>query len=474
VPAATGTATCPFTTITAALNYAAAIQADAGTVGDAGPPAVTIHVAAGTYTAAGGETFPLQVRGVSLVGAGAASTIVQGEGVYDHSAQGGQFPANNLNITLLIGAHNAPTTISGITAKPLVVSPNAGDETHLAVDCDRGNITTQGYLAQAQVPAPNTLLKDVVVESGYMRPVIVTNTVPPTGTLPYQSGCNIKVTGSTVKGGPTIGIWALGAGRTNYNAYTVALAFGDDNAAQNVLSGFTDPSGTAYGIVAWDGTASLVIANSTFSGNQYGASLTQHQYPDAGAPFNYFEVRSSTFTGNTVRGFEINNAARLARFTNNTFTGNTNASGSAAAVSIDMGGATPSSVNGPGILYARGNKLIGNDNGLVFTNSNPSLGIDYAEDWGTATDPGKNEFRCNSALSDAGAAGHDFIVQPTAAVQISLVGNSWDQAPPNTVGISDGGNSPNGTDLTYTAGSTAPNAGNATVATDPCPVGRVP
>jgi hypothetical protein len=62
----TGIASCPLRTITSALAVAS--------------PGATIQVAAGTYDAALGESFPLVVRGVSIVGAGSATTTISGRG----------------------------------------------------------------------------------------------------------------------------------------------------------------------------------------------------------------------------------------------------------------------------------------------------------------------------------------------------------------------------------------------------------
>ncbi len=82
-PAATSGsgAVCPYATITAAVQ---------GVTGGSNP--VTIHVSAGTYDVGHGETFPIVVRGpISIVGAGAGNTIVNGFGYIAHQVDQGVF-----------------------------------------------------------------------------------------------------------------------------------------------------------------------------------------------------------------------------------------------------------------------------------------------------------------------------------------------------------------------------------------------
>src|SRR5262249_51237019 len=74
----TGSQGCPYKTISDALAVAGSSQSATR----------TIHLAAGTYST--NEIFPIVVRnGISLVGAGAASTTIQGEGALNHASAGG-------------------------------------------------------------------------------------------------------------------------------------------------------------------------------------------------------------------------------------------------------------------------------------------------------------------------------------------------------------------------------------------------
>ncbi len=467
----TGTATCPYKTITTALDAARSIAS-----------VTTVHVAAGTYSA--GETFPLEVRGISLVGAGPTLTTVVGEGIYDHSTAGGQFPEQNLNLTFLLGSNTAGTSLSGVTVKPATISTEL-DEQHIGILCDRGSITIPGF--QSSVPAPNTFVDDAVIEVGYGYAMIVSTTSPASpASLTYQSGCNAKVTGTTFKGGLGAGVWAVGGGRNKTagtEQYSVALAFGDDTRGQNIMTGFTYPitsmpPGNGIGVMSWDGVSSVVVANSRFEAGQNGIVVTQHAAPDNSAVFQYFEVRTSTFTNLSNLAVYVDSAARLAKLTNNTFTGNTNNAGTAVGVCLGITGNTPSSLNAPAILSARGNRFIGNDNGVVYTYmpdafQAPALTLGGPDDWGTTAQPGGNVFRCNGVL--AGGAGFDFEIAPGASRQITLAGNAWDHSPSNVIGSSAPAAAPNGTDVTYNNADTAPDVSDATLATSiPCPAGRTP
>jgi hypothetical protein len=458
----TGTDTCPFTTITAAIKARAAL-----------PTVKTIHVAPGKYAA--GESFPLQVRGFALIGAGADSTIVEGEGTYDHSVEGGQFPYSTLNVSVITGAHDADSTIRGISVKPVVLSTAA--DLHIGVMCDRGNLVdvyTPG--TDAKLPPPNTLLDDVTIQPGYGRTMMITTTSTSLVALPYESGCNVKIIGSKFMGGPGSGIWALGAGNDDGNGHKehiVAAELGEDGKQKNLLTGYTNANGNAFALMGWDHVFSFKIANTAFESNDWGLAITQHAGAD---PYvlNKYELRTSTFTKITQRAAQYDGNARLTRFEDNTFTDVTNAQGTAVGLYLGIANSTVSDATAPGVLKARRNKFVGNDNGVVYgydRSTAPEIKFSN-QDWGTAADKGSNVFRCNSS-NVAAAAGYDVRVQGSASNPMLFVGNAWDHAPVVTASLAEPRSAANATDLTYKAGVIA-DVSFATVATDACPQGRTP
>ncbi len=80
---------------------------------------------------------------------------------------------------------------------------------------------------------------------------------------------------------------------------------------------------------------------------------------------------------------------------------------------------------------ARGNTIIGNDIGIDVEANAFVAGTRPSFDWGTAADPGKNVFACNSS-AHAGNIGGDFRFEMAvgSTVTILLAGNKWDHMPP--------------------------------------------
>src|SRR5579859_6993990 len=94
----TGSAVCPFITISDAARLAAST------------PGTTIHVAAGTYSESTGEQFPIDLRGgTSLIGAGAGVTIVDGGFLREFQM--------SWRMTLLIGDELETSRLSGVTVR---------------------------------------------------------------------------------------------------------------------------------------------------------------------------------------------------------------------------------------------------------------------------------------------------------------------------------------------------------------------
>jgi hypothetical protein len=451
----TGTEACPFKTIGAALGALPSF-----------PQATTLRVAEGVYDAALGESFPIVLRnGVSLLGAGSAKTVLHGQGRYDHTVEGGQFPSASLSPTILLGHESRTTRLEGVTLRP-IADPATVDEDQIGIFCDRGNVTAPGYPATR--PEPNTLVHDVVIESGYSIGAVVTDSAQ-TG-YPSPSACNIKVTGAQFLGGKHVGLWTLGCGRDNSNErgnYWVSATIGEDGPAGAVrFAGYDRPDGRgASGITMWDCTRSLIVTNATFEDSNIGISAVQHE-PSPGDPYEEVIVEKSTFQRLNNAGIGLYLALTIERLTDNSFLGNRapdDAQGNASA--IFMQEATVQ------IKNARRNRFLGNDVALQSFYGSASRSSDF----GTASDPGENLFRCNAAKAGTMRLGGDVLflldTAQSTGLQHSFVGNRWDHAPV-TVATS---LTANGQDLVSTAGAELTfDVSQATVGPVPCPDGASP
>jgi hypothetical protein len=142
----------------------------------------------------------------------------------------------------------------------------------------------------------------------------------------------------------------------------------------------------------------------------------------------------------------------------------------------------------PVVRRARGNTFLGNDLGVVIRSTSTPLVVDAgpSSDFGSATDPGNNTFRCNSAppaLLGYGPGADVYSLAYAASSPsgtIPFEGNVWDHAPPTVVKAPFP--APQGTDvyiLTNDAGvplGATFDVADASFAADgpPCPAGRVP
>jgi hypothetical protein len=440
----TGTAACPFKTVTAALAFA-----DATTK--------TLHVAPGTYDAALGETYPFTLRnGLSLIGAGAATTKLIGQGVVNHSAAGGQFNDAALNVTILAGDATGTTTIQGFTLSPTVTVPTAS---YLGVFCDRGNAAdTKMIPPPATLPTPTTVLSGLTIGPNYDYGVIVSTT-----SVPASNGCNLKMVGSTNTGNNN-GVWALGCGRSAAAAVSVSAQIGDNTAAGS--NTFVNLKGT--GVIVWDCVSPIGIDQNVFDGGPAGMVMTNHSGPAGGdatlSQPNILDVRNNTFKNQTALGFQADRGATVDPFSGNNFTnissGPTGAS-SALAMHLTINAQVPK---------ARNNSFIGNDNALQIDGS-AFVAPRTMMDWGNAADPGNNVFACNSSQI-VGAKGFDlfanFATGTTAT--LSFRSNKWDHVPPTTVATLAA--SANGQDFVNIPAATFDFTG-AAAANVTCPAGHV-
>jgi hypothetical protein len=407
---ATGTESCPFKTIGAAL----------AAISTRGTTDAIVHVAPGTYDAALGETFPLIVRGTSIIGSGSTKTIIKGVSTFDHGALGGAFNAS-YQLTVLAGDAVGQTTIQGVSIQTTATTVTAQ---HVGILCDRGNSPQSFGDAIAE---GNTILRDVAVGPNYETGVVVSTTS--TG---MSSGCNLTALGSTFTGN-SWGIWALGCG-IGAGSVLASVKVGDGTPAGGNTFKDNSPGG---GIVAWDCTHGARILNNTFDGNYEGLQLQQN------GKATKVVVRSNVISNSRFAGIVLYRQPEIAELVDNVIQGSATQAASPATAS-DLGAGLRFVANGqpyPTILKARNNRFINNEIGIHFSGAAGSL---PTSDFGSAADPGGNELACNSSLH-GGVSGGDVIVDTTGSATFPFRGNAWDHATPTTTAA-------DGVDLLTTAG----------------------
>ncbi|HEX3474811.1 MAG TPA: protein kinase [Kofleriaceae bacterium] len=411
---ATGDRDRPYPSITAAIAAA-----------DRSPAASkTIHIAAGTYDT-GRERFPLELRhGVSLIGEAALTTAIRGVGRIDHAAGGTAF-GEPIWLTLLVGDPDATQTIRGISLDPGTVEHQSW-----GIYCDQGN----AYPASSAGRTPNLVI-DQIAAARFDHSIVIG-----TSDRPAPSGCNAVVTRSRIAS-KSIGVFIAGAGFGSNAENRVSARIGGDTAADgNQLIGNRDPERTgsqwrhqATAITVYDSSSPVVIRHNTFSDNDVGIALNNFQNDAESA------VDDNTFTGMTAAAVMLQANYHLQSLTGNRFTGNNAAPGNtqpscgdrlvlATAICIQGYGTRPP---GPQIVRARDNVFAGNDVGVYVEGT--AFAAPRAFDFGTAADPGRNRFECNS--SERAEPGYDvwFNVRGAAAT-IPFAGNAWDHAPPTRGG----------------------------------------
>ena len=430
----TGVAACPLRTLTSALAAAS--------------PGATLQVAAGTYDEALGEVFPLVVRGVSIVGDGVATTTIRGRGHCPAlNPRGPSFV--ECAVALVVGHDTIATSVTGIA-----IASDAGTASgYLGVLCDRGNAPPQ----RGARAAPNTTFDRTSFGPAFGIGIVATTYVDAT---PTRSACNLSVTASTFQGG-LFGVWAVG---DDVDGLRPAVEIGHVGFSRhhNVSKGFE-----ATGVAISDGVGSGRIHDSTFSSSEAGIVIAQHH--DYLPSENHFEISNNQFSALSSTGVHLAFATVVDILSGNTFTGITNAGGTATALLLDGAAIAPPTF--PAVRRARGNSFVGNDIAIEFRGPATLDTLSPAwNDFGTSTDPGGNVFRCNSGTQ--GTTGFDLLVGASAsggALTLPFFGNMWDHSPPTGSGTVDG------TDVRITA-ATPPgvDVGGATIATTACPAGRQP
>ncbi len=441
-----------------------------------GAAARTIHVPAGTFTVPA-ETFPIDLRGgISLVGAGRA-TIVEGAGSTTFAAPqnvlGPLSVAAQVQATLLVGDATKSSRLAALSIQPPAGQAIDGLE---AIVCDRGN-------AGPSAPAPNTLVSGVAI-AGFEVGVRVT-----TSGSGAQSGCNLDLGSSEVKNG-------------SYGVVADGLADGTGAAVQPVtvrLENNTfldiDITGGGYphvlngaGLATCDAVTGVVVTGNRFAQDTMLGDWGIWAVRDGAYDTPGFDIENNEFGPLTNGGIWLWGNVTVDRLVNNRFHDISMAPAaengwlaSGLLVYADVG-FQPGPF--PLVRYARGNSFFANDVGVDFRSAYTALpGNAAGLDFGTAQDPGNNTFRCNSAPAVlAPAAGSDVRMEFRTAVPVVAVpfeGNLWDHAPPS-VSTASWTAAPPGTDVWLAAtdagapmGGSFDFANGTTVATPPCPPGRV-
>ena len=403
----TGTAACPFRTITQALDARRDRPA-------------TIHVAAGSYDAAHGEHFPLVLRGeIDLEGAGADTTHVIGTGTWD--PRGTAAGDDEQHVTVVVGDDRATTRIGGMSFAPGAISADLGT---VGVQCDRGSLGELDHAADAG--PPSTVLHDVEVAS-YTIGVIATDTSRGTG-------CALRLERGFVHHDHW-GVWGLGCGLVSQPPPQITA--GVDVADSRFVEMRDAHGGDGIGIAIWDCTRWFTLRGSTVGSNDVGVAAVNHW-----TPTTHIVIEHDNFVDNLQTGVAIGRAARIDRLVGNTFEGN---SGGPARMIADRGfGLVLDGSNephaSPGVLFARNNSFMEND---VAIELRGGVGFGGPIDFGRADDPGHNELRCNRTIDGSAVPGHDVVVSGRVAphAQLWFAGDVWDHAPPTT------GATPNGADV---------------------------
>ncbi|MEO6500586.1 MAG: putative Ig domain-containing protein [Jatrophihabitantaceae bacterium] len=286
---------------------------------NAGATSSTITVAAGVYTLANGELQMGKVPGsnITLNGAGAGSTIIQGNDT---------FRIFNLDPNLV---GNVTTSISGVTITKGSDSVFGG-----------GGIIAGSTAQPTGAPLDNLTISNSTITANHASGGSNTG-----GGLAFSGG-NLTITNSTISnntsnGAGGSGVWyrAEGTGPVENVTITGTTFSGNTVSTGNVKVG------GALEVQATRGSpVNFNISNSRFISNTVIGSGTGTPIGGAiWAPSGVLNVTESTFTGNSVAGGvspaggAINVSGATANLHYNRFTGNTGASGQ--ALSLESGSA---------------------------------------------------------------------------------------------------------------------------------------
>jgi Protein of unknown function (DUF1565) len=428
----------------------------------------TIHVAAGTYSVGSGESFPIVVRGVSLMGSG-ASTLIVGIGAF-----------NGVQAPSILGDNGLPISPSPVTAS-LVLGDKAGTTrvAHLRVESpsaaapgSEGMICERGSTAAAGVTIPNTWIDDVTVD-GFELALRLTYSL-----APDPQGCSAAVTSSTFTNG-SFGIFADGWARPDGTVLQrVSAQIGDGTpTGGNVFRGFAIPAGPAQflgaGMMTRDAVTGLIVRSNHFSKSDIGIYAAQ----TSGSPGDRFDVEQNDFSLLTNVGIILQGPVTVDPLAGNTIHDITTAGTPQCYPGIGLI-VQASGPTGFPTVRARGNSMFGNDCGVQIR-TYTSYALDTLPDFGTAMDPGGNTFRCNSwapaptcctrcvgGCTGCVGGGDVLVDTPGKTPPLPFEGNVWDHAPPLV--------SPQGDDVVLYSGPSVDFAKASAASTPACPAAHTP
>jgi hypothetical protein len=421
----TGVAKCPLRTITAALALPSSGLR-------------TIHVAAGTYDRAHGERFPLIARGdLTIAGAGEDATHVAGVGKYDHTAEGGLLDGP-VRATFVVGDTRGTVTLSDLTLTGDGPTPEIAA---LGVVCDRGNL---GALDAPLVPE-NTHLRRITAGPGYEQGIIVGTSAHP------ASGCNLELTGSTVRG-DYFGMWVAGCGAGSGPPLSVRATIGDGTKpGANMFKELRSTEHDGMGIRVWDCTRALSVRGNSFIDSDGGLAMVRHADssidPEVVIERNNFisllRFGVSLARGVTAKSLDHNWFYSIASKP-------APASAAERGVALVLDGENERVPGFPAIAHARHNTFADNDVAIELRGGALRPGPRTIADFGTPSDPGDNSFHCNGAPAGAAVPGYDVLVTAPSdgSGALRFAGNDWDHAPPAVRR----GDAPNGADIVLPAG----------------------
>jgi hypothetical protein len=384
----TGSANCPFRTISEALTLA----------GQSKAVAKTIHIAPGIYNV---ESFPLVIRnGITLEGAGADKVTIAGLGNYTVYVPTTQA----FRVTAVLGDATHDNSIRGVT----IMANTDAKVAHYGVICDDGNLTTPKGSDPPKIP-PNSFLRDVTFLDDYDMAIGVS--ANPT-TL---SGGNLRVDHVHFQGSWGA-VWAETCLADSQPSY------GNIEVSASRFSGQTNAAITVRGCVSVD------LTNSVFEDGEVGLRA----WSENSIQSDHSRLRVDSNTFQRLRTYGASFDGMLVELSNNSFLGNTTDD-----FFVAMALRIATSTTGRK-FYARGNRFVGNDIAIMLEGT-PPTDANNIFDFGTASDPGRNEFRCNSAaisklITQAGFdVGINALATPGWVFQ--LAGNQWDHAPPSLQSI---------------------------------------
>jgi hypothetical protein len=405
----------------------------------------TIHLAAGTYSV--NETFPLVLRGVSLVGAG-PSTIVTGVGSLGISPPPLPSPVASHSVTaaIVVGDATERSTIAHLSLRAPEQSLTGSE----GIVCDRSDTASAGPTV------PNTLIDDVTID-GFEIALNVTASQVATG----ESGCAVRITNSVLENG-AFGVVAAGS----YSSFQlVSVAIGDGTAdAGNVLQNFHDAPGSigaGAGFTALDWVTGVNVTGNTFSESDQGIWVIQSA---VSSPSSGMTIARNDIGSMDNSGIELWGPILVDAFVGNTVHDSPSPGGSSSFLGAGLVLQSNGTAMLPSVQLAQHNSFVGSDVG-VFVRSNESNIANVKVNFGTSQDPGGNVFRCNySEVTRTDGNGGDVLVHLPGATNVVLPfeGNTWDHAPPS------------GNDFVIQGGVVVDTADASAADSPACPDGSIP